>query len=85
MGTVPASFVSEITGGLYDKPWKAQVNKLLRDGGHDLIFSIGQVVPHEVIGMANYKQYKTIQETLMTADNRIYKAKDQGRNKIVFE
>ncbi|UCB54015.1 MAG: GGDEF domain-containing protein [Thiotrichales bacterium] len=37
------------------------------------------------IGMANYKQYKSIQETLMTADNRMYKAKDQGRNKIVFE
>jgi len=37
------------------------------------------------IGMANYKQYKSIQETLMTADNRMYKAKDQGRNKIVYE
>ena len=37
------------------------------------------------IGMASYKQYKSIQETLMTADNRMYKAKDQGRNRIVFE
>ena len=37
------------------------------------------------IGMANYKQYKSIQETLMTADNRMYKAKEQGRNKIIFE
>jgi len=37
------------------------------------------------IGMANYKQYKSIQETLMTADNRMYKAKDQGRNRIVFD
>lgn len=56
LGEVPASFVSEVTGGLYTKPWKAQVNKLLRDGGHDLIFSLGQVVPHEVIGMANYNK-----------------------------
>lgn len=56
LGTVPASFVSEVTGGLYDRPWKAQVNRLLRDGGHDLIFSLGQVVPHEVIGMANYSK-----------------------------
>jgi len=56
MGTVPASFVKEVTGGLYDRPWKAQVNQLLRDGGHDLIFSLGQVVPHEVIGMANYSK-----------------------------
>ncbi|OYP28957.1 D-mannonate epimerase [Rhodopirellula sp. MGV] len=56
LGTVPAEFVSNVTGGLYDRPWQAQVNKLLRDGGHDLIFSIGQVVPHEVIGMANYNK-----------------------------
>jgi nickel-dependent lactate racemase len=39
-----------------DYPWPAQVNKLLVDGGHDLILSIGQVVPHEVIGMANYNK-----------------------------
>jgi diguanylate cyclase (GGDEF)-like protein len=37
------------------------------------------------IGMANYKQYKSVQETLMTADNRMYKAKEQGRNRIVYE
>ncbi|QDT60223.1 hypothetical protein SV7mr_27430 [Stieleria bergensis] len=56
LGTVPESYVSEVTEGVYQKPWKAQVNKMLRDGGHDLIFSIGQVVPHEVIGMANYNK-----------------------------
>jgi nickel-dependent lactate racemase len=56
LGEVPATVVSQLTGGLYDRPWKAQVNKLLRDGGHDLIFSLGQVVPHEVIGMANYNK-----------------------------
>jgi len=37
------------------------------------------------IGLANYKQFKSIQETLMTADNRMYKAKEQGRNRIVFD
>ncbi len=56
LGEVPASFVREVTEGIYDKPWPAQVNQLVRDGGHDLIFSIGQVVPHEVIGMANYNK-----------------------------
>ncbi len=56
LGEVPASFVSQVTDGIYDRPWKAQVNQLLRDGGHDLIFSLGQVVPHEVIGMANYNK-----------------------------
>lgn len=56
LGEVPADFVSEVTGGLYKNPWPAQVNRMLRDGGHDLIFSLGQVVPHEVIGMANYNK-----------------------------
>jgi len=32
------------------------MNKLVWEGGHDLILSIGQVVPHEVIGMANYNK-----------------------------
>lgn len=56
LGEVPTEFVSEVTGGIYTKPWPAQVNRMLRDGGHDLIFSLGQVVPHEVIGMANYNK-----------------------------
>lgn len=56
VGKVPGSFVSEITHGGLDFEWPAQVNKLLWEGGHDLILSIGQVVPHEVIGMANYNK-----------------------------
>ena len=32
------------------------MNRLIADGGFDLILSIGQVVPHEVIGMANYSK-----------------------------
>jgi nickel-dependent lactate racemase len=28
----------------------------LWEGGHDLIMSIGQVVPHEVMGMANFNK-----------------------------
>lgn len=56
LGEVPASFVKEVTEGIYDHPWPAQVNKLLVNGGHDLMLSIGQVVPHEVIGMANYNK-----------------------------
>ncbi|MFN8240198.1 MAG: lactate racemase domain-containing protein [Bacteroidales bacterium] len=55
-GIVPGDYVSQITGGLLDYSWPAQVNKLIRDGGHDLILSVGQVVPHEVIGMANYNK-----------------------------
>jgi nickel-dependent lactate racemase len=53
LGEVPGEFIREVSEGKLDYTWPAQVNKLLRDGGHDLILSIGQVVPHEVVGMAN--------------------------------
>jgi len=56
LGEVPASFVKEVSEGQLDYSWPAQVNKLLVDGGFDLILSLGQVVPHEVIGMANYNK-----------------------------
>jgi nickel-dependent lactate racemase len=56
VGIVPGEFVSEITGGALDYSWPAQLNNLVYNGGHDLILSVGQVVPHEVIGMANYNK-----------------------------
>lgn len=56
LGNVPAEFVSEVSEGAVSYPWPAQVNKLLVEGGFDLILSIGQVVPHEVVGMANYNK-----------------------------
>lgn len=56
VGEVPASFVREVSEGAVDFPWPAQVNKLLLTGNFDLILSIGQVVPHEVVGMANYNK-----------------------------
>ena len=54
VGEVPASYVEEVSEGRVSYPMPAQVNKLLLDPSFDLILSIGQVVPHEVIGMANY-------------------------------
>ena len=36
------------------------------------------------IGISNFKQYNTIQETLMSADNRMYRAKHLGRNRVIF-
>src|SRR5512133_2038678 len=56
VGKVPGTFVAEITGNALSYEWPAQLNKLVFSGGHDLILSIGQVVPHEVIGMANYNK-----------------------------
>jgi nickel-dependent lactate racemase len=56
LGFVPREFVESVTEGHYSEPWPAQVNRLLLEGNHDLILSVGQVVPHEVIGMANYNK-----------------------------
>jgi nickel-dependent lactate racemase len=56
LGELPASFIEEQSGGLLDYTWPAQVNRMIPQGGFDLVLSIGQVVPHEVIGMANYNK-----------------------------
>ncbi len=56
LGRVPSSFISEVTGGRLTFDYPVQVNRLLAAGGHDLIISVGQVVPHEVTGMANYNK-----------------------------
>ena len=56
LGEVPAAFIQEQSEGKLDYPWPAQVNRLVSQGSFDLILSIGQVVPHEVIGMANYNK-----------------------------
>jgi nickel-dependent lactate racemase len=56
VGEVPAEFIREQSEGKLNYAWPAQVNRLLVQGGFDLILSIGQVVPHEVIGMANYNK-----------------------------
>ncbi len=56
IGEVPASYVSEITEGLWNKPVAVEVNRLVMDPSFDLVLSIGQVVPHEVIGMANHSK-----------------------------
>ena len=54
LGEVPAEIVKREAEGKLDFSWPAQVDRLLIEGGYDLILSIGQVVPHEVVGMANY-------------------------------
>ncbi|MHC4336492.1 MAG: nickel-dependent putative hexonate epimerase [Planctomycetota bacterium] len=56
LGEVPAEFIREVSEGRVDYNWPAQVNRLVAEGGFDLILSVGQVVPHEVSGMANYNK-----------------------------
>ncbi len=54
LGEVPADEIRRISGGLWTDPVDVEVNRLLMDEKYDLIVSPGQVVPHEVIGMANH-------------------------------
>jgi nickel-dependent lactate racemase len=56
VGDVPADFVRQVSGGAADFAWPAQLANLIRTGKHDLILSVGQVVPHEVVGMAGYNK-----------------------------
>ena len=53
LGTASSEFLKELSGGKLDYEVKIQVNKILFEP-YDLILSIGQVVPHEVVGLANY-------------------------------
>lgn len=53
LGEVPGEFVRRVSGGAVGYGIPIQIDTLLARGKHDLILSIGQVVPHEVIGMAN--------------------------------
>ncbi len=54
LGEIPASYVRAVSDGIMDEAIPAEVNRVLVSGDFDLIVSIGQVVPHEVVGMANY-------------------------------
>jgi nickel-dependent lactate racemase len=56
LGEVPSEYVHEQSEGKLNYTWPVQINRLLVEGRFDLILSIGQVVPHEVIGMANYNK-----------------------------
>jgi len=56
LGQVPAEVVRALSGGKFAETVDVEVNRRLLSGEYDRIFSIGQVVPHEVVGMANYSK-----------------------------
>lgn len=56
IGVVPAEVVFEISNGRFNKPIEVEVNKAVASGNYDQIISIGQVVPHEILGMANFSK-----------------------------
>jgi len=51
---VPASFVRDVGEGVVDYDYPVMASRKLVQDGYDAIISIGQVVPHEVVGMANH-------------------------------
>ncbi len=56
LGEIPASYLKEVSDGMIDFSWPVQLNKMIVEGQFDLVLSIGQVVPHEVVGLANYNK-----------------------------
>ncbi len=52
-GEVPAELVREVSGGKLDYSIPVAVNRRLVEGDYEHIISVGQVIPHEVIGIAN--------------------------------
>ncbi len=54
LGEVPAEYVKQVTEGLWQEPVDVEINRRIMDPAYDLIISPGQVVPHEVVGMANH-------------------------------
>lgn len=56
IGTVPADFVRETSGGAADWEIPVSLNNMLLDEPWDLIINIGHIVPHEVLGFANHNK-----------------------------
>lgn len=56
IGIIPEDYVEKVSDGHVRFPIEVRVNTKLIDGEYDLIISLGQVLPHEVVGMANYNK-----------------------------
>jgi nickel-dependent lactate racemase len=56
LGEVPAGFIREVSEGKLDFPVRVEVDRLLAEETWDVILSVGQLVPHEVIGIANHNK-----------------------------
>ncbi|MCL2478207.1 MAG: lactate racemase domain-containing protein [Treponema sp.] len=54
LGRIDADWIEKNSEGKVRYDWPVQVNRILPDGNFSMIISIGQVVPHEVVGMANH-------------------------------
>jgi len=54
IGEVPAALVQQLSDGKLDFSIKVELDRLLIQEKWDAIISVGQLVPHEVIGIANH-------------------------------
>lgn len=55
VGTIPASEISELSGGLFAMDVPVEINKLVFD--YDQIIIVGPVFPHEVVGFSGGNKY----------------------------
>lgn len=53
-GEISESLIRELSDDKMTDPIPVRINKIIFDDQYDLILSIGQVIPHGVVGMANY-------------------------------
>jgi nickel-dependent lactate racemase len=56
LGEVPAELIQRLSEGKLDFAARVEVDRLLVEGNWDVILSVGQLVPHEVIGIANHNK-----------------------------
>jgi nickel-dependent lactate racemase len=54
LGEVPAEFIREVSSGRLDYAIRCEIDARIAEGRWDRVFSIGQLVPHEVIGIAGH-------------------------------
>lgn len=54
LGEVPGDLVAQLSDGMMREAIPVEINRRVIDPAYDLVLSIGQVVPHEVVGMANH-------------------------------
>ncbi len=56
LGPIDSDFIKKVSDNKLSYSITAEVSRWVKEGGYDRIFSVGQVVPHEVIGMANHNK-----------------------------
>ncbi len=54
LGSIESAFIQKQSEGKLSFEYPVQVSRRIASGEHGTILSIGQVVPHEVVGMANH-------------------------------